>query len=94
MIKIDLYNKILNMDCLEGFKFVSDNSIDMVLTSPPYDSIRDYKKGEWSLDLHAVGAEIARVLTDGGICVMVIQDQTLDGRKTGTTFKTISDGIS
>ena len=63
----------------------------MILTSPPYDNLRDYKKGEWILDLPAVGKEISRVLKDGGICVMVIQDQTKDGRKSLTSFKTIVD---
>jgi len=82
-------NKIYNMDCIEGMKLIPDNSIDLVITSPPYDAIRDYKG--FSLDLHSVGVEISRVLKDGGICVMVIQDQTKDGRKSGTSFRTIVD---
>jgi len=79
---------------MDGFKGISDNSIDMVLTSPPYDGIRDYKKGTWAIDLPSVGVEIARVLKDGGMAVMVIQDQTSDGRKSGTTFHTISNWIT
>jgi len=84
-------NKIYNMDCMEGIELLNDNSIDLVLMSPPYDNVRDYKKGEWILDLPLVGKEISRVLKDGGICVMVIQDQTKDGRKSLTSFKTIVD---
>ena len=83
------YNKIYNMDCLEGMKLIPDNSIDLIVTSPPYDEIRDYKG--FSLDLHNVGKEISRILKDGGMCVMVIQDQTKDGRKSLTSFKTIVD---
>jgi site-specific DNA-methyltransferase (adenine-specific) len=82
-------NKIYNMDCIEGMKLLPDNSIDLVVTSPPYDGIRDYKG--FSLDLHSVGVEISRILKDGGICVMVIQDQTKKGRKTMTSFRTILD---
>lgn len=82
-------NKIYNIDCVEGMKLIPDNSIDLVVTSPPYDEIRDYKG--FSLDLHNVGKEISRILKDGGICVMVIQDQTKDGRKSLTSFKTIVD---
>lgn len=85
-------NKIYNMDCVEGMKLLPDNSVDLVVTSPPYDGIRDYKG--FSLDLHSVGVEISRILKDGGVCVMVIQDQTKDGRKTGTSFKTIVDWIN
>lgn len=29
-------NKIYNMDCLEGMKQMEDNSVDLILTSPPY----------------------------------------------------------
>ena len=29
-------NKIYNMDCLEGIKLMPDNSIDLVVTDPPY----------------------------------------------------------
>jgi site-specific DNA-methyltransferase (adenine-specific) len=29
-------NKIYNMDCLEGMKQIPDNSIDLVVTDPPY----------------------------------------------------------
>jgi DNA modification methylase len=76
-------------DCLEGMKRLNDNSIDLVVTSPPYDSIRDYKG--FKIDLHGIGIQISRILKDGGICVMVIQDQTINGRKSGTSFRTIVD---
>ena len=29
-------NKIYNMDCLEGMKYIDDKSIDLVVTDPPY----------------------------------------------------------
>jgi DNA modification methylase len=29
-------NKIYNMDCIEGMKLIDDNSIDSVITDPPY----------------------------------------------------------
>jgi len=78
------------MDCVEGMDLlIPDNSIDLVVTSPPYDDIRDYKG--FKLDLSAVGMQISRVLKDGGVCVMVIQDGTKDGRKSGTSFQTIVD---
>ena len=35
-------NKIYNMDCLEGLKLLGDNSIDLTVTSPPYDDLRKY----------------------------------------------------
>jgi len=86
--KFDL-NKIYCMDCLEGMKSIPENSIDLVVTSPPYDSLRIYEGYE--LDLHKVGEGIYRVLKDGGITVMIIQDQTKNFAKTLTSFKTIID---
>ena len=68
-------NTVHAMDCVEGMKKLPDTSIDVVVTSPPYDEIRDYD-GEYDYDLHATGAEIHRVLKPGGIAAMVIQDQT------------------
>ena len=34
-------NKIYNMDCLEGMKEIEDNSVDLILTDPPYPNGRD-----------------------------------------------------
>lgn len=80
-------NTIQCMDCVAGMKQLPDNSIDMVVTSPPYDGIRTYNG--FSFDLHATGKEIFRVLKEGGVAVMVIQDQTVDFGKTLTSFRTI-----
>lgn len=82
-------NTIQCLDCVEGMKKLPDNSIDLVVTSPPYDNIRTYNG--FSFDLHATGEEIYRVLKDGGIAVMVIQDQTKNFGKTLTSFKAIVD---
>ena len=82
-------NNIYNMDCVEGMKMLPDNSVDLVVTSPPYDSLRDYNG--FSFDLHETGKEIYRVLKEGGIAVMVIQDQTKDFGKSLTSFRTILD---
>lgn len=84
-------DKCYQGDNLQILKDIDDNSIDLYLFSPPYDNIRDYKKGEWSYNLPLLGKEISRTLKDGGVCVMVIQDQTKDGRKSLTSFKTIVD---
>lgn len=82
-------NRIQNIDCVEGMKQLPDNSIDLVVTSPPYDEIRDYNG--FNYNLHATGKELYRILKDGGIAVMVIQDQTKNFGKTLTSFKTIID---
>lgn len=77
------------MDCVEGMKQLPDNSIDLIVTSPPYDQIRKYNG--FSYNLHDTGKESYRILKEGGIAAMVIQDQTKNFGKTLTSFKTIID---
>lgn len=82
-------NEIYCCDCVEGMEKLPENSIDLVVTSPPYDFLRTYNGV--SFDLHATGEQIYRILKDGGIAAMVIQDQTKNWGKTLTSFKTIID---
>ena len=82
-------NSIICRDNVELLKTFPDECIDMVVTSPPYDSLRDYNGYE--LDLHGLGEQLLRVLKDGAICVMVIQDSTKDFAKSLTSFRTIVD---
>ena len=76
-------------DALDVLKTLPSNSIDMVVTSPPYDDLRTYHG--YTLDLHRIGQQLHRVLKFGGVVVMVIQDQTKRGAKTLTSFRTIVD---
>lgn len=82
-------NAVHCLDCLEGMRRLPANSVDLVVTSPPYDAVRDYQG--FSFDLAATGEEIYRVLKVGGIAAMVIQDQTKNFGKTLTSFRTIVD---
>jgi site-specific DNA-methyltransferase (adenine-specific) len=82
-------NKIICGDAVTELKKFPDNSIDLVVTSPPYDGIRKYNG--FNFDLHATGKEIYRVLKEGGVAVMVIQDQTKNFGKSLTSFRTIID---
>lgn len=44
-------NKIYEGDCLDLFKGLDNESIDCVITSPPYWQLRDYKwDGQWGLE--------------------------------------------
>lgn len=60
--------------------------MDLALFSPPYDQVRDYG-GDWALDLPQLGAELLRVVRDGGVCVVVIQDGTKDFAKSLSSFR-------
>jgi site-specific DNA-methyltransferase (adenine-specific) len=81
-------NKIYNEDCLETMKRMPDNFIDLTVTSPPYDNLRDYKGCEWNFDIFkSIAKELYRVTKDGGVVVWVVGDATINGSETGTSFK-------
>ena len=61
------FNSVYQGDCLEVMKGKPDKSVDMVLTSPPYDNLRDYKG--YTFNFEGIAQEIYRVLKDGGVCV-------------------------
>lgn len=85
------YGILFHGDCVYWMSKLPDNSIDLVVTSPPYDFIRDYQKSKWKIDLHSIGKQIFRLLKDGGICVIIIQDQTKNFAKSLTSFRMIID---
>ena len=77
------------MDCLEFMRTLPDKSIDMVLTSPPYDNLRTYNGSlDWGEHIwKPVIQELFRIIKDGGVVVWVVGDATIKGSETGTSFK-------
>jgi site-specific DNA-methyltransferase (adenine-specific) len=81
----DMVNKIHNMDCIQGMKMLPDNSIDLTVTSPPYDNLRTYNGFEW--DFEATAKELYRVTKQGGVVVWIVADATIKGSETGSSFR-------
>ena len=76
-----------NVAMMSGFP---DASIDLVVTSPPYDNLRTYSAGKpmselW--DFEAVAQQLWRVIKPGGVVVWVVADATIVGSETGTSFR-------
>ena len=82
-------NEILCGNALDVLSTFDSDFVDLTVFSPPYDNMRDYKG--YTCDLHVLGEQLFRVTKEGGIVVMVIQDQTVNGWKTLTSFRTIVD---
>ena len=78
-------NKIHHGDCLELMKDIPDNTIDLTVTSPPYDNLRTYNG--FSFDFEGIANELYRVTKVGGVVVWVVADATIKGSETGTSFK-------
>lgn len=86
---LNVLNSIICGDAADILKRIPSDSIDLVVTSPPYDDLRNYNG--YSVDLHIVGTQLYRVLKNGGIVAMVIQDSTKNYGKSLTSFRTIVD---
>ena len=67
-----LENRIINGDSSEVLRKFPSNSIDLVVTSPPYDSLRDYT-GEGGC-FKKIARQLYRVLAPGGVMVWVVGD--------------------
>lgn len=77
-------NKIYNMDCVEGMKLLDDNCVDLTVTSPPYDNLREYNG--FIFDWRCVIRELFRITKLGGCVIWVVNDATINGSETGTSF--------
>ena len=71
-----------NVETLQGFPA---DSIDLTVTSPPYDNLRTYGGHSW--DFEGVAQQLWRVTKPGGVVVWVVADATIDGSETGTSFR-------
>jgi len=78
-------NKIINDDCIKILDQLSENSIDLVITSPPYDNLRSYKG--YKFEFEKIAKLLFKVIKPGGIVVWVVGDATISGSETGTSFK-------
>ena len=78
-------NQIINMDCLQGIKYISDKIVDLTCCSPPYQNLRTYKGYDFNFE--KVALELYRVTKDGGIVCWIIGDSMENGSETLEPFK-------
>lgn len=71
-------------------KNIPENSIDLTVTSPPYDNLRTYNGNiaGWSFDkFKGIAKELYRITKSGGVVVWVVADETIKGSESGTSFR-------
>lgn len=82
----NLINNFYALDCVEFMqKYLQDDSIDMVLTSPPYDDLRNYQG--YTFEFEKIADELFRVIKKGGVVVWIVGDKIKNGNKSLTSFK-------
>lgn len=82
--------KIILGDCLDKIKNIKNESIDLTVTSPPYDNLRTYNGNisQWSFKkFQEIAKELYRVTKNGGVVVWIVGDATIKGSETGTSFR-------
>lgn len=73
-------NKVHNIDCVKGMSDIVNDSIDLTVTSPPFQALRDYNGFSW--DFSSVAQELFRVTKQGGIVCWNEGDSVVDGSET------------
>jgi len=78
-------NQIIEGNCVEVMKSFDNEVIDLTVTSPPYDDLRNYNGFVFPFEEIVEG--LYRITKQGGVVVWVVNDATIQGSETGTSFK-------
>lgn len=78
-------NSIVCGECSELMAALPDDCIDLTVTSPPYDNLREYRG--YTFPFEAIAQQLYRVTKPGGVVVWVVADATVNGSETGTSFR-------
>jgi len=84
-VGLAMLDSIFHEDCLDTMARMPDGFVDLTVTSPPYDNLRDYDGYLWDFD--GIAAELYRVTKPGGVLVWVVGDKIIKGNRTLTSFK-------
>lgn len=79
-----IQNTVFNIRAEQFLPRLNDNFIDLTITSPPYDNMRDYDN---IVNIDLISKELLRATKQGGIVVWVVADATINGSETGTSFR-------
>lgn len=75
---------LYNGDCTKVLTGLETNSIDLCVTSPPYDDLRNYNS---TFDIKTISKELYRIIKTGGVVVWNVNDKIKNGSKSLTSFK-------
>ena len=80
-----MINSIICGDCLDVMANMDAESVDLIVTSPPYDDLRDYEG--YKFNFEKVADAVFRALKQGGVACWIVGDRIVDGDRTLTSFK-------
>lgn len=79
------FGKIYHENCIDTLHRMSDDVIDMTITSPPYDDLRDYNG--YHFPVEDIAASLFQKTKPGGVVIWVVGDRTVNGDETLTSFQ-------
>ena len=71
-------------NCVDFMADMEADSVDMTLTSPPYDDLRTYNG--YTFDFESIAKGLFRITKQGGVVVWVVGDK-INGGRTLTSFR-------
>ncbi len=75
---------LFTADCVDFMKSMPRGCVDLTITSPPYDSLRDYKG--YQFNFHEIANGLYRITAEGGIVVWIVGDR-INGGRSLTSFR-------
>ena len=78
-------NRLITGNCVDIMADMEADSVDMTLTSPPYDDLRTYNG--YHFDFESIAKQLFRITKQGGVVVWVVADKTKNGNESGTSFR-------
>jgi DNA modification methylase len=78
-------NSVYTSEAVSFMSQMEEDTIDLTVTSPPYDDLRNYKGYEF--DLENIVKGLYRVTKNGGIVVWVVGDKYVKGNRNLTSFR-------
>ena len=82
--------QLINESCTAALTRLKANTVQLTVTSPPYDNLRTYNgnNADWNETVwQACIVELYRVTKPGGVVVWIVNDATINGSETGTSFQ-------
>lgn len=77
--------KIYHENCIDTMRRMLDDWLDMTITSPPYDDLREYNG--YHFPIEDIAGLLYQKTKAGGVVIWVVADRTVDGSETLTSFR-------
>ncbi|MGE3465361.1 MAG: site-specific DNA-methyltransferase [Pyrinomonadaceae bacterium] len=79
------FNQTYHENCIDTLDRMPDDLLDMTITSPPYDDLREYNGYHFPVD--EIAGRLYEKTAAGGVVIWVVGDRTVNGSESLTSFQ-------